>query len=59
MYMSIMLIKSIKCAEVLVPFSISPKLIEGAYVLNAHSEKKLQETGFDCRIVINPKVFYH
>lgn len=50
--------KAIKCAEVLIPHSISPDYIAGAYVLSEEAAQKLRNCGFDKRIVVNPSVFY-
>jgi hypothetical protein len=50
--------KAIKCAEILIPQRVSYEYIVGAYVVSDMAEKALIATGFDKRIVINPKVFY-
>ena len=50
--------KAIKCAEVLVPHSISPDYIAGAYVVSEEAAERLRHCGFDKRIVVNPSVFY-
>ena len=50
--------KAIKCAEVLVPHSISPDYIAGAYVVSEEAAERLRNCGFDKRIVVNPSVFY-
>lgn len=50
--------KAIKCAEVLIPYKVPYNLIVGAYVVNERSKQRLIDTGFDRRIVINPKVFF-
>jgi hypothetical protein len=50
--------KAIKCAEILIPQCVSYEYIVGAYVVNNVAEQALLATGFDKRIVINPKVFY-
>lgn len=50
--------KAIKCAEVLVPHSISPDYIAGAYVVSEEAAERLRNCGFDKRIVVNPGVFY-
>lgn len=51
--------KKIKCAEVLIPFSISADYIEGACVLNDDSKTRMEEAGFDKEITVKAKVFYH
>lgn len=50
--------KAIKCAEVLIPQSISTDYIAGAYVVSDEAAKQLRNCGFDKRIVVNPQVFY-
>lgn len=50
--------KKIKCAEVLVPTSVSPKYIKSAYVVNAATKKVLQETGFNLDIEVEPDMFF-
>lgn len=50
--------KAIKCAEVLVPHSISPDYIAGAYVVSEEAAERLRNCGFGKRIVVNPSVFY-
>lgn len=50
--------KAIKCAEVLVPHSISPDYIAGAYVVSVEAAERLRNCGFGKRIVVNPSVFY-
>jgi len=49
---------AIKCAEILVPNSLSPELIVGAYVVSEEAKQSLLVNGFDKRIHVNPKVFY-
>ena len=51
--------KSAKCAEVLVPHCVEPKLLLGAYVVNNESKNKLKETGFTLPITIAPDLFFH
>lgn len=50
--------KAIKCAEVLIPQSISTDYIAGAYVVSDEAAEQLKNCGFDKRIVVNPQVFY-
>lgn len=50
--------KAIKCAEVLVPQCIPYEYVDGAYVVSQTAKIALEDTGFDRKIVINPKVFY-
>ncbi|MFM5495728.1 DUF4433 domain-containing protein [Aeromonas veronii] len=51
--------KAAKCAEVLVPYSVSQSLIIGAYVVNNTAKASLQATGFSLPITINPDLFFH
>lgn len=53
-----MIKKSIKCAEVLVPYCIGYEYIIGAYVLNKDAEKELLEKGFTEQIKINSDLFF-
>ncbi len=50
--------KSMKCAEVLVPHRVSCAYIIGAYVVDAHAEKRLMDEGFTFPIATNPKMFF-
>lgn len=50
--------KAIKCAEVLIPHSISTDYIVGAYVVSNEATEQLRNCGFDKQIVVNPRVFY-
>ena len=50
--------KAIKCAEILIPHSISPEYIEGAYTASDEAAGLLRLYGFSKRIVVNPGVFY-
>ena len=50
--------KSIKCAEVLVPFCISFDFVVCAAVYNEIAKKKLVETGFSRTIYIEPQFFF-
>lgn len=47
-----------KCAEVLVPHSVEPKFLSGAYVVDTATEVKLTATGFKLAIVHNPELFF-
>lgn len=51
--------KAAKCAEVLVPNSISSGFIEGAYVVNQVAHQALLATGFNRPITINPDLFFY
>jgi len=50
--------KSIKCAEVLVPYCIPYEYIVSAAVVSKHSAKRLERTGFDKKIIVEPRVFF-
>ena len=50
--------KSRKCAEVLVPNSVEPRFLTGAYVVDAEAERVLAELGFRLPIEINPVLFF-
>lgn len=50
--------KAIKCAEVLIPHSISTEYIAGAYVVSDEAAEQLRNCSFDKQIVVNPHVFY-
>ena len=50
--------KSIKCAEVLVPYSIPYEYVVCAAVVNSVAADKLMNVGFDKPIEIEPRVFF-
>ena len=50
--------KKIKCAEILIPDSISYDYIIGAYVLNETSKIELIQKGFTKDIIIKPSIFF-
>ncbi len=50
--------KSIKCAEVLVPYVIPYEYVVCAAVVNINAAKGLENIGFDRRIVIEPRLFF-
>lgn len=50
--------KAAKCAEVLVPKSVAPQTIVGAYVSCAESRQSLVNVGFAQAIVANPHLFF-
>lgn len=50
--------KSIKCAEVLVPFYIPFEFVVCAAVYSETARKKLMETGFDKIIYVKPQFFF-
>lgn len=47
-----------KCAEILIPHSIPPDYIIGAYVKNEEEKNSLQELGFDRQIEVNTEMFF-
>lgn len=51
--------KSIICAEVLVPHTVTGKHIVGAYVTGEHSKESLLRAGFDREILVNPDMFFN
>ncbi len=53
-----MRLKSIKCAEVLVPDSISPDLLIGAYVANQRALGAFEALGTRLPVVINSAMFF-
>jgi hypothetical protein len=50
--------KSIKCAEVLIPNSIDPGYIKGAYVVSTAAKDLLKDCGFTLPIKIEPALFF-
>lgn len=50
--------KSIKCAEVLVPYCIPYTYVTCAAVINERAAQKLEATGFDRAIKIVPGIFF-
>lgn len=50
--------KGIKCAEVLVPYQVTPEYIEVAYVVNETAQKALREIGFNNEIEVKPGIFF-
>lgn len=50
--------KAIKCAEILIPYSVPYEYVVGAYVANHDAKNALQNAGFDRRIAVNAGVFY-
>lgn len=50
--------KAIKCAEVLIPHSISTDYIVEACVVNDEAAEQLKNCGFDKQIVVKPQIFY-
>jgi hypothetical protein len=53
-----MRLKSIKCAEVLVPDSVSPDLLIGAYVANQRALGAFEALGTQLPVVINGAMFF-
>lgn len=50
--------KSIKCAEVLVPHCISYDYVVCAAVVSDSAADRLKDTGFDKKIIVEPRVFF-
>ena len=50
--------KSIKCAEVLVPYYIPYEYVVCSAVVNKDAAEKLEATGFDRDIIVEPRVFF-
>jgi hypothetical protein len=50
--------RSQKCAEVLVPHSVEPKYLTGAYVVDETTGLKLQSLGFGLSVSIDSKTFF-
>ncbi len=50
--------KSIKCAEVLVPYVIPYEYVVCAAVVNERAAELLEDVGFDKEIIIEPRVFF-
>ena len=50
--------KRVKCAEVLVPKSVDPRFICGAYVSCEKAQLELKHIGFSLLIVVNPRLFF-
>ena len=50
--------KSIKCAEVLVPFSISFDYVLCAVVCSEDAAEKLKNTGFNRKIIVESRAFF-
>lgn len=50
--------KSIKCAEVLVPYEIPYDYVICAAVVNEHAKQKLEHAGFDKTIMVEPGLFF-
>lgn len=50
--------KSIKCAEVLIPYKVPYDFVVGAAVINDEAKKKLELKGFDKKIYVEEKMFF-
>ncbi|MBR1702854.1 MAG: DUF4433 domain-containing protein [Lachnospiraceae bacterium] len=50
--------KSIKCAEVLIPYMIPYNYVVCAAVINEQVSERLKKIGFDKEIVVEPRVFF-
>ena len=46
------------CAEFLVPDSLPPELITGAYVASAAAKRSLLDTGFALPVIIDKELFF-
>ena len=51
--------RSQKCAEVLVPHSVVPRFLTGAYTVDEAAATNLQSLGFGLPININSELFFH
>lgn len=51
--------KSKKCAEILVPNSVEPRFLCGAYVVDDAAKRNLESLGFALPATINPELFFH
>lgn len=50
--------KSIKCAEVLVPYEVPYEFIKCAAVISENAKQKLEVAGFDKKIYVKPELFF-
>lgn len=50
--------KAIKCAEILIPYSVSYEYVVEACVVNQKAKSTLLNAGFDKKITVKPSVFY-
>lgn len=50
--------KSIKCAEVLIPFCIPYDFVVSAAVYSENAKDKLMKAGFDRTIYVDPRFFF-
>ena len=50
--------RSRKCAEVLVPHVVDPKLLIGAHVVDAAAAERVHREGFTLPITVNPVLFF-
>lgn len=50
--------KAVKCAEILIPNSISADYLSGAYVVSDESKSLLLSKGFNIPVYVKPAVFY-
>lgn len=50
--------KAVKCAEVLVPSSIAPELLLGAYVANERALRTYQDLDIPLAVVIKSSMFF-
>lgn len=50
--------KSIKCAEVLIPYTVPFDFVVSAAVYNENAKRKLEATGFNRNIYVEPKLFF-
>lgn len=50
--------RSRKCAEVLVPHYVEPRMLIGAYVVNSAAATRLAGVGFQLPVVVEPMLFF-
>lgn len=50
--------KAAKCAEVLVPHCVPPRLLVGAHVIDVAAQRNLAAAGFSLPITVSPSLFF-
>jgi len=50
--------KSKKCAEILVPHSVEPRFLTGAYAVDEGVVSRLNAAGFDLPVTVDPAMFF-
>jgi hypothetical protein len=50
--------KSMKCAEVLIPYKIPFDYVMGAAVVDTETKRKLEDTGFNRKIFVSSELFF-